>query len=307
MKNMKYQNLYEIIEETSVLMQKFGIDITNIKSSLFQTLNNKYDVPCEYDVINLLENIKAGYDREIRYRLEKKYYHNITAKIISRLENYKIIKRTGLRGTKIPTVFYRKYNTEYDKNLINIMKKKLYLYSFINSTSSTAGIYAQILWKQALEDSGFNILDEETNSFGNIKSKINGDIDYIAEKDKIKYGIEIKNSLSYPRDLMRKMLICIELGLIPLFIVRWMSKTQFYNIWNNGGLIKIYETSIYPHKYKKTIKECREILGYPMLSINRITKKPKKHLNYIHGIAVKNIEEIMEKNRDFIKKNNFIY
>ena len=170
-----------------------------------------------------------------------------------------------------------------------------------NDTDHLVGVEFN-LWKNALINSGFNILAEETYSFDDNKAKTNGDIDYIVEKDKIKYGIEIKNSLSYPRDLIRKLYICIELNLIPLFIVRWLSKAQFHNIFKKGGLIKIYEKAIFPKKHSRIATECEQILGTPLISLKKISKKPIKNLLKIHNYAVENHDKIKRKNKAFIKR-----
>lgn len=279
-------------------------DVERVRQSLREIITFRYDDPCEMAVKALLKDIGVGFDREIRYRLERDFFHDVTGYIVRRLDEKGQIRRTGLRGRRVPVVFYRLPETDYNE-IIGLMNKKVRLSNFLSYNSSKAGYFAQFLWDLAFQDLGFEILGREIRRFRGKRATVGGDIDFIAQKDGLTYGVEVKNSLSYPDDLSRKLRIAVELDVIPFFIVRWISKSQFHMVRKYGGLVKIYETSIYPSEYAKIIEECRGVLGYSLIALDRITERPKRHLRKIHTIALEEIDRIRLGNRRFFRENPF--
>ena len=47
------------------------------------------------DVLDLIKDLKVAYDREIRYRLETKYPHDLTKKAINELVKKREIRKTN--------------------------------------------------------------------------------------------------------------------------------------------------------------------------------------------------------------------
>ncbi|MGQ4892983.1 MAG: hypothetical protein ACP6IP_10965 [Candidatus Njordarchaeia archaeon] len=52
------------------------------------------------DVLDLIKDLKVAYDREIRYRLETKYPHDLTKKAINELVKKREIRKTNLPGRR---------------------------------------------------------------------------------------------------------------------------------------------------------------------------------------------------------------
>jgi len=276
---------------------------------------SKYDVEVERDIVELLNEIKVAYRNEIRYRLEKKYpFHTVTDYAIKRLEEKKAynknlyLKRTNLPGRRKVTsgwrnVFYRLPNIEDYKELIPIMSKKLALSAFVFSMSSDAGFYAQYLWRKAFEELGYEIVDEDVNKFEGRKPTINGNIDFIARKnDSPPFGVEVKNGLDYADDLGKKFQIAVELGTIPVFVVRKVSPNVYTNIRKYGGLVKIYETAIFDMEYSSLIEQCKNVLGLPLISLEKITKNTLEHIEMILNYGIEHQSDLKRRNQIYIKK-----
>ncbi len=55
------------------------------------------------------------------------------------------------------------------------------------------------------------------------ETSLKNDIDFVAEKDGVAYGVEVKNGLNYPDDLYWKVRVAAELDLIPMIVARWLN------------------------------------------------------------------------------------
>lgn len=274
---------------------------------------SKFHVFAEKSIMDTIKTEKVVYRNEFRYRLEKDYYHSVTDYAVKRLEEGKAyneglrLVRTGLPGRKstvrrTPNVFYRSVETDYS-SLLPIMKKKLELSTFISELSSSAGFHAQYLWRDAFTDLGFSIEKEDAKEFEGAKATIGGDIDFIARKDGLCFGVEVKNGLEYPSDLAKKVQIAIELKTIPVMVVRRVTWDAYGNLKKYGVLTKIYETSIMPKSYEPIVNECERVLGIPLIALDAITKGPKEHLEKkVLAVAFSDPKEFKRRNQEYLAK-----
>ncbi|MGQ4892982.1 MAG: hypothetical protein ACP6IP_10960 [Candidatus Njordarchaeia archaeon] len=151
------------------------------------------------------------------------------------------------------------------------MKKKLELSIFISEISRHMGHVAEIAWWQAFKNNSWEVIpqNEENvgkgiNEYKGRRATVNNDIDFIAIKDGIEYGIEIKNGLTYPDDLFWKMIVALDLELIPLIIARWLNPAQV-NLFKKVGIpFIIFKDAMYSKTYESIIREIRETLGIPI-------------------------------------------
>lgn len=259
-----------------------------------------YDVAAEEGVFRILDSEFVAFRNELHYRLEKPepyqvhvptLEHQVVDSAIKRLENAKKIEPTGLRGrkpsgAKYPHIFYKKVGADYGR-LPEIMKMKIDLSRFIFGLSSYAGFYAQSLWLDAFVRAGFNILDENTNEFEGKTASISGDVDFIAEKDGLKFGVEIKNGFSYSTtvEIKDKFRVAAELGVIPFFVVRRLPYGARKWITDNGGLILPYNDSIYPFDCESKTRDCMNHLGFPIIMLKDIDDRFRNKLLEIHRLA----------------------
>ncbi len=88
------------------------------------------------------------------------------------------------------------------------------------------------------------------------------DLDFIIEKDKLVYGVDIKNWIKYEFDsiteVMEKVDLTKQLGIIPFICARCVDKDTFYKIVNMPGIVYQYETLILPPAFKSFADEAVE-------------------------------------------------
>jgi len=273
---------------------------------------SKFHVYAERAIMDVVGKEKVAYRNEFRYRLEKDYYHSVIDYAVRRLEEGKAyndglrLARTQLPGRKstvkrTPNVFYKYLKADYS-SLVPIMKKKLELSMFVSELSSSAGFHAQYLWRDAFADLGFSVEKEDVKEFEGEKATIGGDIDFIAKKNDLCFGVEVKNTLEYPTDLAKKVQIAIELKTIPVVVVRRVTWDVYSNLKKYGVLTKIYETSIMPKSYESIVDECKKILGMPLIALDAITKRSKEHLkNKVLEPAFKDPQEFKRRNAKYLR------
>lgn len=259
------------------------------------------------DVLKLIKNLKVAYDRELRYRLESKYPHDLTKKAIDELVKRKKIIKTNLPGRRgagsMPNVFYRLPGTPYTDQLKAIMKKKLELSIFINEISRHMGHIAEVGWWRAFKDNKWKVIPDledhigkGINEYKGKKATINNDIDFIAIKDGIEYGVEIKNGLTYPDDLFWKITVALDLGIIPIVIARWLNPAQV-NLFKKINIpFVVFKDAMYSKTYESIIKEIRETLGMPIEAREIVDNDFfSKKIDSIHENIKQNYKRIKQK------------
>lgn len=127
------------------------------------------------------------------------------------------------------------------------------------------------------------------------------DIDFIAVREGITYGVEVKNGLNYPDDLFWKFTVAVELGTIPLIIARWLNPGQVPLIRNLGGAGPIlFKDAIYSTTYSPLIDEIKQILGTPVAARDEIDDDYfKNKLDPIHDLAKNTRTSKLQQMRDF--------
>ena len=220
------------------------------------------------------EGLLVAYDRELRYRLETQFPHDYIGEAIRQLKESGELKPTNVPGRKgaadMPNSFYRLSASNY-LELLPIMRKKLDLSIFITGVSREMGRHAELAWWRAFKRNGYEVYPSSEQDYGGAvneykgrKASINHDIDFIASKDGVDYGIEVKNGLNYPDDLYWKFTVAAELNTIPLIIARWLNPAQIPLIEELGGKYLVYKEAIYSTAYKTIIEEIRTLMKLPV-------------------------------------------
>lgn len=224
--------------------------------------------------------LEVAYDRELRYRLENQFPHDVVGKALSKLANSKQVVKTGIPGRRgiadLPIQFYRLPGSDYEQ-ILPAMRKKLDLSTFITGVANEMGRHAESAWWRAFKRNNWVVYPASEgiplgiNEHRNRRSSTDHDIDFIAEKDGIEYGVEIKNGLNYPDDLYWKFTVAVELGTIPMIIARWLNPGQVPLIRNLGGAGPIlYKDAIYSTTYSVLIAEVKQTLGTPIQARNEV-------------------------------------
>lgn len=269
-----------------------------LNSAVEERRETLYDKAAEEGILKVLDLEGVAFRNELHYRLENPeayqvhvstIEHHVVDKAIKRFLKANKIEPTRPRGrrpsgAKYPHIFYRKAGVVSGR-MPEIMKKKIDLSRFIFGLSSYAGFYAQNLWLEAFRDRGFNILEENTNEFEDKKASIEGDIDFIADKDGLRFGVEVKNGFAYPSDIKDKFRIAAELGVIPFIVVRRLPYKMRKWITDNGGLILPYGDGIYPFDCEDKTNECKDDLGLPIIMLKEIDVRFKDKIIIIYKVA----------------------
>ena len=262
-------------------------------------------------ILNLLKNLKVAYDRELRYRLESEFSHDEVGRAIKQLEKEKLIKRTGVRGRRgpgaMPNVFYKLPGTPYSE-IGHIMRKKLDLSTFIAGVSREMGRHAELAWWRAFHRNNWTLypaseceIGRGIREFGGKVASVNNDIDFVASKNGISYGVEIKNGLMYPDDLYWKIIVAAELDLIPLIIARWLNPAQVKCIKEVGAVFVVYKEAIYSTTYAPLIQEVRNFLGFPIDARDEIDDEYfRRKIEAVHEHVLANEDDYRSKLRSFL-------
>lgn len=272
---------------------------------------SEYDIAAEKGVLNVLEAEGVAFRNELRYRLERPdlyqvgipfLLHNTIDAAINRLKEKREIVETDLRGRKRkattgrkPLLFYRLISMPYNKRIQDVIKEKRDCSTFLFGLSSYAGFYAQNLWVDVFRELDFNILGEDMDEFDGNTSSVEGNIDIIVERDGVVFGVEVKNGLSYPTDIRRKFRIAAELQTMPFFVARALSYGDRKWLPANGGLMKLYNVSIFSPDCPEKLQECMKVLGYPIFVTKKIDDHVVKHLESVVSIGFTKLKDYVEK------------
>lgn len=256
------------------------------------------------------QNLGAAYDREIRYRLEGQFPHDVTGKAIRQLQASGQIMKTGLPGRRgaadLPIQFYKLPESNYDQ-LIPLIRRKLELSTFITGVANEMGRHAESAWWRAFKRSNWGLHPKSekirlgVSEYRGRKTSTDHDIDFIAEKDGIEYGVEVKNGLNYPDDLYWKFSVAVDLGTIPLIIARWLNPGQVPTIPTLGGTQPIlYKDAIYSTTYNPMITDIRKVLGAPIEGRDEVDDEYFiRKINATHTATRADIEAKRKQLRDF--------
>jgi hypothetical protein len=256
------------------------------------------------------QNIKVAYDREIRYRLEASFPHDVIGKAIDKLQRDKKLLKTGIPGrhgaAELPIQFYKLPQSDY-KEILPIIRKKLDLSAFITGVANEMGRHAETAWWRAFKRNEWEVHPNSEEQPLGIKeyegrrASTDHDIDFIAKKEGITYGIEVKNGLNYPDDLFWKFTVAVELQTIPLIIARWLNPGQVPLIRNLGGAGPLlFKDAIYSTTYSPLIEEVKQFLGSPISARDEIDDDYfQNKLGPIHDSVKNSHASRLEQMKDF--------
>ena len=231
------------------------------------------------------------YSTQIETSLEREFFHWITGRALLEMGNAKEITRISEIVQGQPVNFYANRKHRYVrrelKTLTNILGRL-----FDPEFAHAIGRHGELMFDAALGRFGFRAEAKNANTWKDQTWRgTNHNLDRIITRDRLAYGVEIKNTQNYiSRDEVRvKIRICQYLDLIPLFIMRFAPKSYMYEIIKSGGFGLLFEEQIYPWGHSALLKEAREHLllkvqcprdvreGDMQRLLNWHTKRPKPH------------------------------
>jgi hypothetical protein len=207
------------------------------------------------------------FSRQVEVRLEKEYFHWITNRAIRELVADGEIKGETVKlntGGEIHLLWPKqfRYFRRSAKRVIELVES----YS-VNSFSRLVGYTGEMLVGDAFATAQFTRVGRETRKFAEREwTTSSHDLDFVVERDGFAYGVEVKNTLGYMREeeLNIKIAMCEELGVTPLFVVRYMPATWFNRVREVGGFVLMLKYQLYPLSHVELARAVREELGMPV-------------------------------------------
>lgn len=249
---------------------------------------------------------KVVTDRELKVRLEREFFPWIIGRALNAMVKQGIIRRVGYpgrrsRSKRIPESFFILYGTNYEK-ISGILEAKRRVSRDVNSiltAHAPAGAHAESLFEKAFLELNFEILKRDASEFRGrkVKARVKGkqlpDLDFIIEKDKVIYGVDIKNWIKYEyatrTEVKKKVSLALDLGVVPFIIARYVDKETIYQeVVLKGGICYPYLTLLVPPTFESLAEEAGSVLGYPILPVD--------------VLPVYKVKWILKLHRDFIGK-----
>ncbi len=116
---------------------------------------------------------------------------------------------------------------------------------------------------------GFRIIKRKVKEVDDKRwIETNHDLDRLIMRDRVFYGVEIKNQLGYidQTEFQTKLAMCQYFGVRPMFIARMMPKSYIYQVVQAGGFSMIIGEQCYPLLADKMAKRVRDRLQLPVVS-----------------------------------------
>jgi len=214
------------------------------------------------------------YGRQIEVMVERTFFHWITnaalAELVAegKIQTKKLPVRAGLEAR-----FYWSKGVRYWKREANKIVTLIRRYS-VEEVSRAIGDHGELMFDAALPRFGFMPVAWNTQEYKGRKWTTTGhNLDRVFERDEVGYGAEIKNTLDYieREELESKIGMCKELGIRPLFILRFAPKNYIDMIIKAGGYAMIFEWQLYPPGFAGLAKELKETLRLKVDTPRRIS------------------------------------
>ncbi|MBI2486558.1 MAG: hypothetical protein HYW01_06300 [Deltaproteobacteria bacterium] len=228
----------------------------------------RYDVEAREELTNFFEenSTEVFYSKQVEVIFEKKYYHWVTNRALRFLEgsilnSYQ--RKLEFGGT---AKFYYHNSNRYYKRNINKAAKLIDEFSEADFVAGL-GQTGELLVNEGFTRYGFGMLGRNTNELEGKKwQKTGHNLDFIFERDSIRYGVEVKNTLGYmdKDEFDVKILICKELDVLPLFVNRMMPSSFMEQLRVNNGIWMIMKYQLYPITHKKLADKVKREMRLPV-------------------------------------------
>lgn len=231
-------------------------------------------------ILELLRKHGVCYGRELEVRLEGKddlehwdVYRARKQLVVER--KIRAVNRCGATffcNPKLPITTADRI-IEYKCELID----KLRYISSEERGDKSLGKHAESVVLKALIKAGFTIAARDVNWFMGRCYQGKEDLDFLACKEDIWYGIEVKNMLdnlkwreSGKKDLETIIEICRTLGVVPMIVTRYLPRPYRIKLIGEGALVITYVELIVHPDFTNVAREWKQTFGYPI----RVTSEP---------------------------------
>jgi hypothetical protein len=207
---------------------------------------------------------RVFYGRQIEVMFERVFFHWITSAALSELiDEGKILSQKLDIRAGLEARFYWSRQVRYWKREATRIAKLIERYSR-EDVGRALGQHGELMFDAALPRFGFMPVAWNVNEHqGKRWMLTDHNLDRVFTRDSVAYGAEIKNTLDYidREELDIKLEMCKDLGLRPLFIMRFAPKSYNDMIIKAGGYAMIFEWQLYPPGLEALVRDLRQQLG----------------------------------------------
>jgi len=209
---------------------------------------------------------KVFYSRQLYVLHEDDFFHWVTGRAVRNLLEEGHIKtesRPLKHGGEMHLYWHKsfRYYKRAAKELVSLVNE------YANPEfGKLLGYTAEMLVLSGFARSGFTMVSEHkgTRSYGALKyTETEHDLDFIFERDRRAYGVEVKNTLTYmdSDEFNVKIRMCKHLGITPIFAARMLPRTWIHDLNKVGGFALIFKWQLYPLSHKKLAERVHSELG----------------------------------------------
>lgn len=265
------------------------------------------DEAAESVILETLGREKVATDRELKVRLEDDFFPWVVGRAIRRLFDGGVIDKRGYPGRRRKVgrgevgAFYVLHGIEYDsvKEIIKSKKQASDGVATILMGGSSVSGHVEDLFYDAFLSLGFKFGGRDVSTLGDrravgVPGKEPPNVDFVFERDGIRYGIDVKNWIRYEwitrKDVVSKVTVAEQLGVVPFIVARYADKDVVYKeIVQKGGLVYSYRHLLVPSVYESVAKAARDLLGYPILAVDKLPDFKVDWIDKLHSALVKRV------------------
>ena len=207
------------------------------------------------------------FSRQVEVQHENRFFHWITNRALRTLvEKGEVSSETRALSTggTIKLVWHRGYR--YYRRAASDVVRLVEEYAHPN-IGAALGLHGEIMVLEGFARNQFVLLGRERNHLdGTEWTETDHNVDLVFERDGVRYGIEVKNTLSYMdyRELKIKVRLCRHLGIRPVFVVRMAPRHWLLEVSRAGGFVLILKYQLYPWTHADLARRVASTFGLPV-------------------------------------------
>ena len=210
---------------------------------------------------------RVFFSRQVEVLHEGEWFHWVTNRALEDLQVANLIRteeRQLRTGTKLILMWHRRYRY-YRRDaarLVALVEE----YSDPN-IGGALGLHGESLVLEGFARNQFVMLGRNTNELGSTKWTATAhNLDFLFERNGLRYGVEVKNTLGYMShaEMKLKIAVCQHLGIKPVFAARMLPKSWIHEIAVAGGFALVFKYQLYPWTHRELSRRVQEELGLPV-------------------------------------------
>ncbi|MBI2913681.1 MAG: hypothetical protein HYY03_07150 [Chloroflexi bacterium] len=199
---------------------------------------------------------------QLQVLFEDKHFHTYTYRAVQALRG-SLLESEEVETPYTRLVLVWRKSRRFVRRAIQAHVNLVSQYS-TESMNKATGVYAETLVDLGLTRLGLRRVGRKVRAYRDRAwTESEHDLDFIFEDSAGRgFGVEVKNTWDYmPADeLITKLDMCHFLGLRPLFIVRNRHAIQWELVRQNGGLLYVFKSKIFPRQAMATDATTRDHL-----------------------------------------------